>query len=254
MLGRAVVGIDIEAIQASVKEALKQCLGQRIAVGVDGNPALGTVLAGIGNKLGETFVEERFVHQVWRKTSSIVERLQLMDDSMVYLNRHEDFLDRELAGWTEDAATIAPGDSLDLDTREEGDGLRGVYLVYRWSGLSEDRHGMVSPFTSSGITLSYVSYHMPCVVPSERLSARRRIVRLCIIGDSPDVRRCAVALVEQGHQVYWLASTEALRTLPNEAAQFTVATDILPSTCQYVVPVQTYHYEGIRLMCVAQEF
>ena len=39
---------------------------------------------------------------------------------MVYLNRHEDFLDRELAGWTEDAATIAPGDSLDLDTREEG--------------------------------------------------------------------------------------------------------------------------------------
>ena len=41
-------------------------------------------------------------------------------------NRHEDFLNRELAGWTEDAATIAPGDSLDLDTREEGDGLQGV--------------------------------------------------------------------------------------------------------------------------------
>ena len=78
-------------------------------------------------------------------------------------------------------------------------------------------------------------------------------MRLCVIGDSPDVRRCAVALVEQGHQVYWLASTEALRTLPNEAAQFTVATDILPSTCQYVVPVQTYHYEGIRLVCVNQE-
>ena len=79
-------------------------------------------------------------------------------------------------------------------------------------------------------------------------------MRLCVIGDSPDVRRCAVALVEQGHQVYWLASTEALRTLHNEAAQLTVATDILPSTCQYVVPVQTYHYEGIRLVCVNQEF
>ncbi len=80
------------------------------------------------------------------------------------------------------------------------------------------------------------------------------MVRLCVIGDSPDVRRCAVALVGQGHQVYWLASTAALRTLHNEAAQLTVATDILPSTCQYVVPVQTYHYEGIRLVCVDQEF
>src|SRR5215813_653156 len=113
---------------------------------------------------------------------------------------------------------------------------------------------MVSPFTGSGIMLSYVSYHMPGVVPSERLSARRRVVRLCVIGDSPHVRRCAVALVEQEHQVYWLASTEALRTLHNQVVQLTVATDILPSTCQYVVPVQTYHYEGIRLVCVNQEF
>jgi len=79
-------------------------------------------------------------------------------------------------------------------------------------------------------------------------------VRLCVIGDSPDVCRCAVALVEQRHQVYWLASTKALQTLHNEAAQLTVATDILPATCQYVVPVQTYYYEGIRLMCVDQEF
>ena len=78
-------------------------------------------------------------------------------------------------------------------------------------------------------------------------------MRLCVIGDSPDVRRCAVALVEQEHQVYWLASTAALRTLHNETAQFPMATDILPSTCQYIVPVQTYHYEGIRLMCVNQE-
>ena len=80
------------------------------------------------------------------------------------------------------------------------------------------------------------------------------MVRLGVIGDSPDLCRCAVALVEQGHHVYWLASTEILRMLPNEAAQLTVATDILPSTCQYVIPVQTYHYEGIRLMCVNQEF
>lgn len=79
-------------------------------------------------------------------------------------------------------------------------------------------------------------------------------MRLCVIGDSPDVHRYAVALVEQGHQVYWLASTEAVRTLHKEAVQLTVATDILPATCQYVAPMQTYHYEGIRLLCVNQEF
>jgi hypothetical protein len=80
------------------------------------------------------------------------------------------------------------------------------------------------------------------------------MVRLCLIGDSPEVRPCAVALVEAGHQVYWLASTETLRRLQNGAAPLTVATDILPATCQYVVPVQTYHYEGIRLGCVNQEY
>ena len=80
------------------------------------------------------------------------------------------------------------------------------------------------------------------------------MVRLCLIGDSPEVRPCAVALVEAGHQVYWLASTEALQTLHNDAVQLTVAPDILPATCQYIVPVQTYHYEGIRLVCVDQEF
>ena len=79
-------------------------------------------------------------------------------------------------------------------------------------------------------------------------------MRLCVIGDSPDMHRYAFALVEQGHQVYWLASTEAVRTLHKEAVLLTVATDILPATCQYVAPMQTYHYEGIRLVCVNQEF
>ena len=79
-------------------------------------------------------------------------------------------------------------------------------------------------------------------------------MRLCVIGDSPDVHRCAVALVQHGHQVYWLSSPEALRTLHNGAAWLQVATDILPTTCRFVVPVQTYHCEGIRLLCVNQEF
>src|SRR4030095_13409466 len=121
--------IDIEAVQSGVKEAVKQGLGQRITISVNGNPALRTVLTGIRNKPGETFVEERFVHQIWRNTSGIVEGLQLIDDSMVYLNRHEDSLDRELAGCTEDAGPIARGRRLYLDTCEEGDGLRGVCLI-----------------------------------------------------------------------------------------------------------------------------
>ena len=79
-------------------------------------------------------------------------------------------------------------------------------------------------------------------------------MRLCVIGDSPDVRHCAVALVEQGHQVYWLASTEGTADVTQWGPRSSLATDILPSTCQYVVPVQAYHYEGIRLVCVNQEF
>jgi hypothetical protein len=78
-------------------------------------------------------------------------------------------------------------------------------------------------------------------------------VRLCVIGDSPDVQRCAVALVQQGHQVYWLLPPDALQTLRNRAAELQVAPDLLPATCRSVIPVQTYHCEGIRLVCVTQE-
>ena len=90
-------------------------------------------------------------------------------------------------------------------------------------------------------------------------------MRLCVISDYPvlpqtpaagdlrAVRRCAVALVQQGHQVYWLLSSEHVRALHNEASLVPGATDILPSTCQYVVPVQAYQCEGIRLLCVDQE-
>jgi hypothetical protein len=79
-------------------------------------------------------------------------------------------------------------------------------------------------------------------------------VRLCVIGDSPDVHHCAVALVQQGHEIYWLLPTHTLQTLHNGAGRLPVATDILPATCRFVVPVQAYHLEGIRLVCVNQEF
>ena len=78
-------------------------------------------------------------------------------------------------------------------------------------------------------------------------------MRLCVIGNSPEVQRCAVALVQQGHEVYWLLPSDALQMLHNGAAGLQVAPDILPATCRSVVPVQTYHCEGIRLVCVPQE-
>ena len=79
-------------------------------------------------------------------------------------------------------------------------------------------------------------------------------MRLCVIGDSPEVRHCAVALVRQGHQVYWLLPSDTLQMLHNGAAGLQVAPDLLPATCRSVVPVQTYHCEGIGLVCVKQEY
>src|SRR6266566_8793760 len=103
------------------------------------------------------------------------------------------------------------------------------------------------------------------VVPRESLEARSLSVRLCMISDYPvtpqapaaeDMQvacRCAFALVQQGHQVYWLLSTGHIRALSNQASLGPVATDILPATCQYVIPVQAYHWEGLQLLCIKQE-
>jgi len=92
-------------------------------------------------------------------------------------------------------------------------------------------------------------------------------VRLCLISAHPvipqtatemdyDLRavcRCATALVQQGHQVYWLLSTASLPTLQAEAALVPAAADTLPPTCRYIVPVQPYQCAGVRLLCVHQE-
>jgi hypothetical protein len=129
MLGRAVIGIDIEAVQASVKEAVQEFFRQRIAIGIDGNPALGTMRTDIRNELGQTFVEERFVHQIRRHTPGIADGLQLIDHPMIYFHRHENFVNWELAGRAESTAAIAPGDSLDLNAREERDRYQSISLV-----------------------------------------------------------------------------------------------------------------------------
>jgi hypothetical protein len=71
-------------------------------------------------------------------------------------------------------------------------------------------------------------------------------------GEIQAVCRCAVVLGQQGHQVYWLLSTEQMQALSNQASLDPVATDILPTTCQYVIPVQAYHWEGLRLLCINQ--
>ena len=92
-------------------------------------------------------------------------------------------------------------------------------------------------------------------------------MRLCLISDYPvipqmateigydlsAVRRCAMALVRQGHQVYWLLSTASFQALRAEAALAPAAADTLPPTCRYVVPVQPYQCAGVQLLCINQE-
>src|SRR5206468_10240007 len=120
--------------------------------------------------------------------------------------------------------------------------------------------------------LLQVNYHsISCILPyatsCPKGTARGRSlsVRLCVISDYPvipqtpdaeDVQavcRCAVTLVQQGHQVYWLLSTGHMQALSNQASLGPVATDILPPTCQYVLPVQAYHWERLRLLSINQE-
>ncbi len=91
-------------------------------------------------------------------------------------------------------------------------------------------------------------------------------MRLCVISDHPviaqttaeldsdlsAVRRCAMALAQQGHQVYWLLSTESIQALQAEAVLAPAPADTLPPTCRYIVPVQPYQYAGVWLLCVHQ--
>ena len=129
MLHRAIISIDIEAVQASVEEAVQEFFGQRITISINGNPALGTMRTGIRNEIRQAFVEERFVHQVRRYTPVIVDGLQLIDHPVIYFHRHEDFVDWEFTGRAEGATAIAAGDSLDLNAREERDRYQSVCLV-----------------------------------------------------------------------------------------------------------------------------
>src|SRR5207244_2515149 len=71
--------------------------------------------------------------------------------------------------------------------------------------------------------------------------------------DLSAVCRCAMALAQHGHQVYWLLSTESLQAFQAEAALAPAVADTLPPTCRYIVPVQPYQCAGVRLLCVHQE-
>jgi len=92
-------------------------------------------------------------------------------------------------------------------------------------------------------------------------------VRLCWISDHSTVpqtaatvdrelaalRQCAIALVQQGHQVYWVLSPRTLEAFHDEPALAHATADALPPTCQYVVPLQPYQYAGVQLFCVDQQ-
>jgi hypothetical protein len=43
-----------------------------------------------------------------------------------------------------------------------------------------------------------------------------------------------------------------MSTLLAEAVQLSTVTDMLPATCQHVVPLQAYDYQGVRLLVLAQ--
>src|SRR5262245_40129571 len=62
-----------------------------------------------------------------------------------------------------------------------------------------------------------------------------------------------MALAQQGHQVYWLLSTESLQALQAEAALAPAAVETLPAICRHIVPVQPYQCAEVRLLCVHQE-
>ena len=133
---------------------------------------------------------------------------------------------------------------------------------------------MVSPFASDAAGL--VVYPTIChrlsqgaraCVEHARAQYSGVCVRLCLLSDYPvipsttaeldyhlsSVRHCAMALVQQGHQVYWLLSAESLQSFQAEPALASAAADVLPPTCRYIVPVQPYECAGVRLLCVDQQ-
>jgi len=63
----------------------------------------------------------------------------------------------------------------------------------------------------------------------------------------------AVHLNQQGHQVWWVSSTdtiEAIATYTKTLALIPKNTSNLPKTCQYVVPCQVYRFQGGQIFCI----
>jgi len=107
-------------------------------------------------------------------------------------------------------------------------------------------------FTSSGITFSYVSYHLPRVVPSEPAPVPgRRLMRLCVIGDLPDMRRlrCRLGRSRASRYTGWHRPRQCGRCTMRPSSSLWQA-DILPALEVRSPRCKTYHYEGIRLLCV----
>jgi hypothetical protein len=58
-----------------------------------------------------------------------------------------------------------------------------------------------------------------------------------------------MALVQHGHQVYWLLPTDSLPALDAAALAPAVA-EAVPATCRYIVPVQPYQCAGVQIIGV----
>ncbi|MBM3226555.1 MAG: hypothetical protein FJZ47_22555 [Candidatus Tectomicrobia bacterium] len=91
-------------------------------------------------------------------------------------------------------------------------------------------------------------------------------MRLCMISDdsldqpTPErldlsaVEQQLVALGHQGHDITWLMSPAQALTLRQPARLTPQALTMLPPCCRHVIPVELYHYAGLRLVCVPEAF
>jgi hypothetical protein len=89
--------------------------------------------------------------------------------------------------------------------------------------------------------LGIISYHPTAA--SAHSEERCELLALC---------QYAIALVQQGQQVWWLSSTTTADACAADARLVAAAKDDLPATCQYAAPCQTYTLAGMQLFCVDQ--
>jgi hypothetical protein len=86
--------------------------------------------------------------------------------------------------------------------------------------------------------IALISYH-----PATRTATAHQDNELQLL------RRFAAALVQQGHQVWWVSATDTADALADDAGLVAAGEAGLPATCRYIVPCRAYRLEGVQLFC-----